>query len=315
MKLSELQSANLPCGLYVVEGDDSYLRNQAIEVFRSLVDKDVADLNLSEFDGGVSGNVLTNAIEALPFMADRRVVIVRDWEVRADDGAVKAVLASVKRADSTVAVFVSDTRALPTLLKKAATVVRCDKPDVFLLADRISAKFAAASVRASDGVCKMIATYSGLDTGRALNEADKLVSTGLKLITENEVKTYVHRETDYAIFALTDEIAAGNRAMALEILRDLSVENSPASILAVLQNNYRRVLYVALSKESDEALIEALGVHPYVLKKTRALAKNYSQVGIKKLVDKLTELETDFKTGKLSEENAMWLAIFNVFHA
>lgn len=315
MKASELNKSALTENLYVVEGDDSYLKNKALAVFRSVVDRDVADLNVSEFAESVTHSALSSAIEALPFMAERRVVIVRDWDVRADDSAVKAVLASVKRADTTITVFVSDTRAVPTSIKKSAVVVQCDKPDELTLAREIKSRFGVSSVVVSDAVCRMIAIFTGLDTGRAYNEVDKLVSTGLRTVTESEVKTYVHRETDYAVFALTDAISANNKPLALEILRDLSVENTPASILGVLQSNYRRVLYVALSKESDDVLIKALGVHPYVLKKTRALAKNFTQVGIKSLVDKLTELETDFKSGKLSEENAMWLAIFNVFQS
>ena len=314
MKVSELNKANIKAGLYVVEGDDSYARNKAVSIFRSLVEHDVADLNVSELSESVSGSALTAAIEALPFMADLRVVIVRDWDVRADDSAVKDIIKASKDS-STVCVFVSDNKAVPAAIKRAAEIVRCDKPSDYELGDVIFARFAEASVRVSERTCRMIATFCGLDTGRAINEVDKLISTGLAEITDEDVKTYVHRETDYAVFALTDAIQSGNKAYALEILRDLSVENAPFSILAVLQSNYRRVLYVALSKESDEALSKALGVQPFVVKKLRATAKTFTQVKIKALVDKLTELEADFKTGKLSEENAMWLAIFHIFES
>ena len=314
MKLSELKKANISEGLYVVEGDDAYLRSKAVGIFRSLVDNDVADLNVSELTSDVSSGALTSAIEALPFMADRRVVIVRDWTADEGDKAVKSVLNAVK-GSSTVLVLVSDTVAVPAALKKAAVIVKCDKPGDYELADAIAQRFLSASVRISPATCRMIATFCGMDTGRAFNEVDKLISAGLDEVTDSDVRQYVHRETDYAVFALTDAIAAGNKAHALEVLRDLSVGNSPSSILSVLYTNYRRVLYVALSKADDETLVEALGVHPYVLKKLRAQARAYTQVRLKALVDKLNELETDFKTGKLSEANAMWLAIFNIFES
>ena len=314
MQFAELKKAKILENLYVVEGDDAYLRSQAVNVFRKLVDEDVADLNVSEFSSDVSANALLSAIEALPFMADRRVVIVRDWNVDADDKALKNIIAALK-GSSTVCVFVSDVQSMPTIIKKAAVIVKCDRPTEQELADALAQRFYAASVNVDGNVCRMIAAFCGMDTGRALNEVDKLISADLERVTEQDVWQYVHRETDYAVFALTDAIAAGKKAQALEILRDLSVGNSPSGILAVLYSNYRRVLGVALSKEGDDVLSQALGVHPFVVKKLRAQAKSYTQVKLKALVDKLNSLETDFKTGKLSETNAMWLAIFNIFES
>lgn len=313
MNFSELTAGNITGNLYVIEGDDSFLKAQALAVFRSIVPSDISDINVAEFSDSVPPSTLVSAIDSLPFMADRRLVIVRDWELKSGEGDAKDVVSAIKRSPQTVCVFIADSRAVPAPVKKAAITVSCKRPSDFELAKQITAIFSAAGVLITERVALMLATYVGLDTGRATIECKKLISSGLKEIREEDVKNNVHRETDYAIFALTNALAAGNKPLALAILTDLTVENPPASILANLYKNYRRVLSVSLSKESDAELASTLDVQPYAVKKLREQAKRFTQVEIKRLVDKLNMLETDFKLGRFSDENAMWLAIFNIF--
>ena len=69
-------------GLVVVEGDEPLLSQRAIDaILERLLPPDVRALNADIFDGPTSeavGQKVADAVNAMPFLAERRVVVVRN---------------------------------------------------------------------------------------------------------------------------------------------------------------------------------------------------------------------------------------------
>jgi DNA polymerase-3 subunit delta len=65
--------------LFLIYGPDEYARSEALAALKARVPADVADLNVTTLDGRrTTLDDLVTACEAMPFLADRRLVIVYD---------------------------------------------------------------------------------------------------------------------------------------------------------------------------------------------------------------------------------------------
>ncbi|HYZ16171.1 MAG TPA: hypothetical protein VE591_07200 [Candidatus Acidoferrum sp.] len=71
-------------GLVVIEGDDAILAQRALDaVLDRLLPSDMRQLNCDVFDGAETdaiGRVVGDAVNAMPFLAERRVVVVRNCQ-------------------------------------------------------------------------------------------------------------------------------------------------------------------------------------------------------------------------------------------
>jgi DNA polymerase-3 subunit delta len=81
--------------LYLLYGPDELARSEALHSYQAAIPADVADLNLTRLDGRkLKADTLAAACEAIPFLADRRLVIVEDAlkQLRSNDvrEAIKA---------------------------------------------------------------------------------------------------------------------------------------------------------------------------------------------------------------------------------
>ena len=74
-----LHSAFCTDMLYLFHGPDEFSRSEALAAMRAAVPGDLADLNISRLEGRrLKLDALAAACEAMPFLAERRLVIVSD---------------------------------------------------------------------------------------------------------------------------------------------------------------------------------------------------------------------------------------------
>ena len=89
MRMEELK-ASLASGaspVYLIEGEDAYLREVAVKILK---DKYLTspELNLNIFEGAYvksSPDEMVDALMQYPFMSEKRVIIVRDYNPSATD--------------------------------------------------------------------------------------------------------------------------------------------------------------------------------------------------------------------------------------
>ena len=69
-----------PDAVYLLHGDNDFLKDEKVrDLIARLSDPGTRDFNLDQVRGGdVDGARLASILDALPMMADRRVVVVRD---------------------------------------------------------------------------------------------------------------------------------------------------------------------------------------------------------------------------------------------
>ncbi len=132
----------------------------------------------------------------------------------------------------------------------------------------------------------------GSDIWRLDNEIKKL-SAYSKQINVEAVDMFIQPSFSPEIFKTIDALAEGNKKRALQLLEaHLQKGDSPFYLLTMVAYQFRNILLVKSGKKS--------GMHPFVLRKTTALASRFSFDELKRIFQQIFQTDLAIKTGKLA---------------
>jgi DNA polymerase III subunit delta len=293
--------------VYLIYGSEELLLERAETRLRDRLAA-VADLdfNLETFDGSqTSADDIINAANTMPFMSDRRLVIVRDVD-RLDPGDLERlaayardpapytclVLAATKIAKNTklyravAATGVAFEYAAPRRSEYAAEVVK-------LLRERGRKIGLSAAQRLVDIV--------GRDLRRLDSEAEKLaafVEPGQDVI-EADVVAVASESGDPSVFELTDAVGERDTTRALRLLRRLLASETPYGVLAMLARHTRALVGArALSERgvAPEAMAPEIGMPPWQARAVARQAGRYTPAELSAALRALAGVEEEMKT-------------------
>lgn len=297
---------------YFITGEDAFLRMSAVNMFRQLAGS-MPDLNLSELSACDSAVAITDACNSLPFMNDRRVVLV--YPAAPDVSLLEKYLADPCK--TTVLVFVAEkpNASFAKLISKT-TVVDCAKLDKPTVLQWISAKSADAGASITVAAANLLVEYCAQDMSRISAELPKLCAYRHGGVIEKEdVENLVAATLDFKIFELSEAVAAGRAEKAATVLQSLSESGAaPVALLGLLYNHFRRLLYVAVTPPY-ERMASDLGVKEYAVQKAKTQAQRFSAVRLKAICDSLHKADYDFKTGKIADKTALELVVLRALGA
>ncbi len=217
--------------LYLFEGKEAYLRDQAVKQLADVaVADEMRDFNYAQVavTEGDLGEALALANQ-FPMMAERRMVVVTGFEAVNDERQLERLKAYLaKPADPTVLVFVSDAldnrRTIATMLRKGCTVVTFEPLDEKTTAldwIRNYVQTNGAAIDAS-GAAYLVGMV-GTDLQRLTTEIDKLIAyvQGKGRITPAEIDELVRHSREHSNFELTDAVLNNQRERALRLLGHL----------------------------------------------------------------------------------------------
>jgi DNA polymerase III subunit delta len=137
------------------------------------------------------------------------------------------------------------------------------------------------------------------------NEIQKLVNfTDGKMIQEEDVENLVRSAVDTNIFQTIDALAARNKKEAVKLLQaHLEKGEDPFYLFSMFIYQFRNLLKISDLQENygaDEYAISRITkMHPFVIRKSLGQAKKFSFARLKEIYQKLSELDTQSKTGKM----------------
>lgn len=199
-------------GVYILHGDEEYLKDYAINRCKNLfVDKSLEDLNVNFFDNPPFRDVLF-ASSTPPFMAEKRVIIVRNYQGFYDKGQ-SAAKQKIEEFDSLIknmppdcCVFFLCRERIPAanaLLKIAKkhkrdvsyTNIKDDEKIKVILNITDELKMTLDRYTAS-----FLLNYTNASLSKIENELKKLQSFTDKKITIQDIESVCHASTSYTIF-------------------------------------------------------------------------------------------------------------------
>ncbi len=160
----------------------------------------------------------------------------------------------------------------------------------------------------------ILIVYTGGDLWRLSNEIQKLVSfKNQKEITSEDVKLHVKPQIETDIFKTIDAIAQRNKKQALQLLRQhLDKGDMPLYLFTMINFQFRNLLLVrdlmGRQKSFDE-ILKQLSMHPFVIRKSYFQAKYFSLQELKKIYQRIFQLDFQIKIGKIKPDIALELFI------
>ncbi len=318
---------------YILHGEDEFSRSEQVKRMRAgMGDPQFADLNTAMFDGRkVSLGELVHACNAMPFLADRRLVVVEGMLSRlephrkkGDDESGETVEEEVnpdlakglkeylpRVPEFTDLVFVENktlAKNNPILKqaetdKKKARVQLVPVPDQRDLPDWIRTRVSGKGGKIEDNAVGELATHVGADLRLLDNEIDKLLAfTGTQPIRVEDVRTLVASVREANIFDLVDAIGARQTSTAMRLLHaQLDQNAAPLYLLAMITRQFRMLLQIQDLRTrgfNPAAIREQLKLHPYVIEKTSKQAGNFTLPQLEVTYCKLLDADLAIKTSR-----------------
>ncbi len=293
--------------LYLLTGSDEYLRSNAVRLLKRLVT--MPELNAVTLESP-SATALRDALNAVPMMSEKRLVAV--------DRLIDVSLVSSFGENETSTVLVVTAQPEVKKGKKAgkreeeisrflsrAEVIDCSPLDTPTVFGWMAAEAKKYDVTVESEAAKLLAEYCGNDMSRISGEFGKLASyrTG-GTMTADDVRALVTPEHDYAVWQLSNAVAAGNARLALDVYDSFGEDlRKPETLFGTLSSHFRK-MYYCLTETDDDAIKKGLGVRDNALYAVRREAGRFGEQRLKRILLVLAELDEDMKNGTVPREVA-----------
>jgi DNA polymerase-3 subunit delta len=318
----------------VIFGDEEYQKSRALVATRNELLPPPVDpgLALSEYDGsrdeetgGPAYAAIADDLATLPFLTDRRVVVIRDA-----DRFISAHRERLERyfaAPSPTGTLVLVCRSFPktTRLYKAAAaigrLVECKRLSGRSVIDFVTEQFAASGKRIDYPTAARLAELIGNEQAALAGEVEKLClyASNRSTITAADVDDLVGQSREEKIFAAMDAAAAGAADVALTLWNQVLETDRAAAFKAV-----GGIAFVLRKWQTAHNLraagLSAAAIAPKVMMWGReseldALLCRLDPTRIQQFIAALAELDAQAKSGARSIETGVEALLIEIADA
>jgi DNA polymerase III subunit delta len=339
---------------YVFHGDDEFGQAEELAGLRrklAVGEPAMADLNTSILDGShLSLDELRHVCDSIPFMAERRLVIVHGLLSRLVPGRKAKGQESAQDEEpawrrsllrdlaeylpalppTTRLIFVED-KTLPAshaILQVAKEEGRSQKAFVKLFAKpkdselpgwierRVRSKGGTISHEAAMALSELV----GSDLRLLDQEIEKLLlyADG-RQVNSDDVRALVSQAREASMFDLVDCVGRRQTDRALNLLHHLLDDGeAPLYLLAMLARQIRILIQVSELRAtglSQPEIVGRLKLHPYVVEKGLAQAGNFNMAQLEAAHQRLVDADWSIKTGRIDEILALDLLVTDLTRA
>ena len=320
--------------LHVLIGKDDFAIRQALNgIKKGIGDAEARMPNTSVLDGRqVTLEQLRNACETVPFLSEKRLVVVEGLFERFGGGNKKGrKKKSGQSAQPEECNVITDCiKELPEftelviiggevntgnpLLREISSFTRIKSFPLLKksqLSQWITQRVKTAGGTISPQAVDLLGRFVGNDLWTMSNEVDKLVSfVGGRRIEEGDIRVVVSYAQEASIFAMIDAVLEFRVGIAQELLQQLFKHGvAPAQILVMLSRQVRIIFQMKemRSQKKTRADIQSkLGLtSDFVIRKAWDQADRYSTARLREVYHRILETDISIKTGKLEGEVAL----------
>jgi len=305
---------------YLFEGAEEYIKQQALkQLCARVLPAGLEEMNLTELSDP-DADALIAAAETLPFMGEKRLVIIRECSLIApgrkaeDERKAEAITEYLGHiSPSACLVFYVKGKAdgrkkLYTLLKKKNAIV-----DFSPMNDAECADWARKSMKRmgklldGENAGRLVFTV-GRDAALLRQEMEKLAAFlgDRDAVTAEDIDAVCTRSTECTVFQMVDAQVAGNLDQAFALLRDMvRAGENRVGILAMLLRQYRILYHMRrlLDERTPQASqAQLLGIPPFSVGRTQQQARRFDAQRLKQAYDFLMDYEFQLKQGRIPQE-------------
>ncbi len=297
--------------IYLLYGEEDYLRKQYRDrLFRAMGDPDDS-MNCHYQEGkDISVEKLIDLAETLPFLAQRRVIVVEN------SGFFKSAqdkLADYLKEipDTTYFIFVEqqvDKRSrLYKVCKDNGYVTEFTRQTEETLSRWVVGTVAREQKKITQGALDAFLESVGDDMENIASELEKLLCYTMQKedITLADVQVVCVRRIENRIFDMIEAALSKRQKLALDLYYDLIALKEPARRILFLITRQFHLLYqtklLRAKGYDNKAIGSKLGLAPFIASKYMSQASKYSASMLRGALERCVDSEEAVNTGKIAE--------------
>ena len=293
---------------YLICGENDYMKNLYADKLKSALVNEGDTMNYSEYVGEKVDFVESMEMAyTMPFFSERRLIKFKDTGVFSSTSDLDEQLEGAE--ESTVFLFVEtkvDKRnKLYKLIKNKGYVCEINDLDEKTYIAFISKCFAGTQVTIDNMCASYLLECVGTDMNTLTNECEKLIAYCMDKgkVEKTDIDTISSILLENKIFEMIDALAVKDKAKSLRLYGDLiKLRESPIKILKLISRHFN-ILYIIKcgmgQSLSQDRIITTAKIPPFALKKYSAHVKGYSEDELLNYVKWCTDIEEDFKNGRI----------------
>lgn len=322
--------------IYLLYGKEHYLIDNAINLFKQSLNESMIDFNLEIIDGKETTlDQLLSSVETLPFMDERKIVIVKDFELLTkskkknfsdkDEKIFANHLENIP--DTTVLVFavygeIDKRKNIVSKMSKNGIAYNCEKISDMELFKWTKKKFEQNKVMIenaqimyfieSTGYKDKNNEYTLSDIDNEIKKISSFAGSNTK-VTNEIIDRLSQKKIENDIFKLIDYIGDKNSQNAIKILNDMINEGeSVLGIFAMINKQFRIVLQVKelLNKGlNNKKISEKLKISSFIVNKSIKISRNFTEAMIIDMLNYILESDYKIKNGLMRDTLAIEMLV------
>lgn len=319
--------------IFLIHGEDDFLASEKLTFFKQGSIKKYGDFNVVVFNNeGTDVDKIINEINSLPFLGERRVVILENiLAALKKDERKKIIESALKSPDTTVIIFFENKDLLPYKAKDRVKdiedfIVKIDKKNIFSYSNMdigslnrwIVTKLKSQGFSIDNKAVNGIVALVGNNSRQIDNEIKKLTAYKFaeKQINSEDVLKLVKANVDTSVFTLTDALAKKDIKIAQKILKNITDSGEDVyGSLSMIAFQFRNLILIKIAdaeKISQQRFLTETRMNPYVHKKTSQQTRSFTLDKLKKIYHLIFETDLAIKTGEMDPETALDLLIVKI---
>ncbi|MCK6538507.1 MAG: DNA polymerase III subunit delta [Anaerolineales bacterium] len=310
--------------LFFLFGNDEFAISRKLKEFESdFSDPTSADMNTARLDArSMSENDLNNAVNAMPFLAKRRLVLLADPSAKYNNASSrKKFLEFITNApDTTRLVMYENVEPRDAdkhwLVKWAEKNSKLIQTKAFMLprlkdmtgwiVNETKNQGGQIELRAAEMLKDMV----GVDTRQAGMEIAKLLAyvNWARPVKVEDVEAVCIVTSQQSVFDFVDALSNGNGKSAQRLLHRLLETDDPFALWGMVVRQFRLLLQareILDARGNKDDVARALGVHPFVAEKTAQQAAHFSMETLEAVYHRLLKIDEGVKTGQSTLDLAL----------
>ncbi len=310
--------------LHFLFGNDEFAISRKLKEFESDFDDPTsADMNTARLDArAMSENDLNNAVNAMPFLARRRLVLLANPSAKYNNASSRKKFFEFigKAPDTTRLVMYENVEPRDAdkhwLVKWAEKNNRLIQTKAFMLPKlRDMTGWIINETKQQGGqieprAAEMLKDMVGVDTRQAGMEIAKLLAyvNWARPVTGSDVEAVCIVTSQQSVFDFVDALSNGNGKTAQNLLHRLLETEDPFALWGMVVRQFRLLLQareILDGRGNKDDVARALGVHPFVAEKTTGQAARFSIETLEAIYHRLLKIDEGVKTSQVTLDLAL----------
>jgi DNA polymerase-3 subunit delta len=310
--------------LFFLFGNDEFAITRKLKDFDSdFTDPTSADMNTARLDARTaSDNDLNNAVNAMPFLAKRRLVLLANPSAKYNNAASrKKFLAFIEKAPDTTRLAIYES-VEPRDAEKHWLVKWAEKNEKLIqtraymlprlkeMTGWIINETKNQGGQIEPRAAEMLKDMVGVDTRQAGMEISKLLAyvNWARQIKVTDVEAVCIVTSQQSVFDFVDALSNGNGKSAQHLLHRLLETEEPFSVWGMIVRQFRYLIQareILDARGNKDDMARTVQIHPFVAEKAMQQAARYTMESLESIYRKLLKIDEGVKTSQLTLDLAM----------